>query len=121
MKQKEITIGGVQYPVEVNFQAVLNFEEIAEKSFFDTDFKKLKDRIALIAAAVFAANEKTKITVDDITGNKDLKAIQEIAEAFVVVMNLTTEFFELPKVVQDAENREAEVAGKVAEGEKPKN
>ena len=105
-QKKEITIGGVQYPVEFTFQALLNFEEIAEKSFFETDFKKLKDRIALIAAAVYAADEKTKLTVDTIMAGKDLKAIQDITAAFVVVTELMNKYFELPKVVQEAEERE---------------
>lgn len=107
MEKKEITIGGKTYPVEFTFQALLNFEEIAGKSFFETDFKKLKDRIALIAAAAYAANEKTKLTVEDIMGTKDLKAIQDITAAFVIVMDLMNEYFEIPKVVQEAEERES--------------
>jgi hypothetical protein len=121
-QKKEVTIGGVQYPVEFTFQALLNFEEIAEKSFFETDFKKLKDRIALIAAAVYAADEKTKLTVDTIMAGKDLKAIQGITAAFVIVMDLCNEYFEIPKVVQDAEEREAADAGENENGDdKPKN
>ena len=120
--KKEITIGGVQYPVEFTFQALLNFEEIAGKSFFETDFKKLKDRIALIAAAVYAADEKTKLTVDTIMAGKDLKAIQDITAAFVIVMDLCNEYFEIPKVVQDAEEREAADTGENENGDdKPKN
>lgn len=120
--KKEITIGGAKYPVEFTFQALLNFEEIAGKSFFETDFKKLKDRIALIAAAVYAADEKTKLTVDDIMGTRDLKAIQDITAAFVIVMDLCNEYFEIPKVVQDAEEQEAADAGENEDGDdKPKN
>lgn len=114
MEKKEITIGGNTYPVEFTFQALLNFEEIAGKSFFETDFKKLKDRIALIAAAAYAANEKTKLTVEDIMGTRDLKAIQDITAAFVIVMDLMNEYFEIPKVVQEAEEREAGNAGENA-------
>lgn len=106
-QKKEITIGGVQYPVEFTFQTLLNFEEIAGKSFFETDFKKLKDHIALIAAAVYAADEKTKLTVEGIMAGKDLKAIQDITAAFNIVTDLCNEYFEIPKVVQEAEEREA--------------
>lgn len=124
-QKKEITIGGVQYPVEFTFQALLNFEEIAEKSFFECDFKKLKDRIALIAAAAYAADEKTKLTVDDIMASKDLNAILDITAAFVIVMDLCNEYFEIPKVVKDAEEREAGDAGENASemqgDDKPKN
>lgn len=121
-QKKEITIGGVQYPVEFTFQALLNFEQITKKSFFETDFKMITDRIALIAAAVYAADEKTKLTVDTIMAGKDLKAIQDITAAFVIVMDLCNEYFEIPKVVQDAEEREAADAGENENGDdKPKN
>lgn len=106
-QKKEITIGGVQYPVEFTFQTLLNFEQITKKSFFETDFKMITDRIALIAAAVYAADEKTKLTVETIMAGKDLKAIQDITAAFAIVTDLCNEYFEIPKVVQDAEDREA--------------
>lgn len=120
--KKEITIGGVQYPVEFTFQALLNFEQITKKSFFETDFKMITDRIALIAAAVYAANENTKLTVEDIMGERKLKDIQDITAAFVIIMDLCNEYFEIPKVVQDAEEREAADAGENENGDdKPKN
>ena len=121
-QKKEITIGGVQYPVEFTFQALLNFEQITKKSFFETDFKMITDRIALIAAAVYAADEKSKLTVDTIMAGKDLKAIQDITAAFAIVTDLCNEYFEIPKVVQDAEDREAADAGENENGDdKPKN
>ncbi len=121
-QKKEITIGGVQYPVEFTFQTLLNFEQITKKSFFETDFKMITDRIALIAAAVYAADEKSKLTVDTIMAGKDLKAIQDITAAFAIVTDLCNEYFEIPKVVQDAEDREAADAGEDENGDdKPKN
>ena len=118
MTRKNITINNQQVPVVVDFQTLLNCENITEKSFFDTDFKRLYDRIALIAAAVISANEKTQLTVDDIMGKKDLQAIHDITANFNVVMELVGEFFELPKVVKDAEQQEA---GDTDADEKPKN
>jgi hypothetical protein len=53
---------------------------------------------------------------------KDLKAIQDITAAFVIVMDLCNEHFEIPKVVQDAEELEAADAGENENGDdKPKN
>ena len=118
MTRKNITINNQQVPVVVDFQTLLNFENLTEKSFFDTDFKRLYDRIALIAAAVISANEKTQLTVDDIMGKKDLQTIHDITANFNVVMELVGEFFELPKVVKDAEQREV---GDTDADEKPKN
>ena len=115
-QKKEITIGAVQYPVEFTFQTLLNFEQITKKSFFETGFDMITDRIALVAAAVYAADEKTKLTVEDIMGTRDLKTIQDITAAFVIVMDLMNEYFEIPKVVQAAD------AGEDENGDdKPKN
>ena len=120
--KKEITIGGVQYPVEFTFQTLLNFEEIAKQSFFKTNFEKIMDRIALIAAAVYAADKKSKLTIEDIIGEGKLKDVQDITAAFAVVAPLMNEYFEIPKVVQEAEEREAADAGENENGDdKPKN
>ena len=105
--KKEITIGGVKYPVEFTFQTLLNFEEISKQSFFKTDFSLIKDKMALIMAAVLTANENTKLTVEDIMGERKLKDIQDITAASVIIIDLCNEYFEIPKVVQEAEEREA--------------
>ena len=120
MTRKNITINNQQVQVVVDFQTLLNFENLTEKSFFETDFKRLYDRISLIYAAVISANEKTQLTVDDIMGQKDLQAIHAITANFNVVMELVSEFFELPKVVKDAEQREAGDTDTDTD-EKPKN
>ena len=124
--KKEITIGGAQYPVEFTFQTLLNFEEISKQSFFKTDFSLIKDKIALIMAAVLTANEKTKLAVEDIVGERKLKDIQDITAASVIIIDLCNEYFEIPKVVQEAEEREAGNAGENAsemheDDEKEKN
>ena len=120
--KKEITIGGVQYPVEFTFQTLLNFEEISKQSFFKTDFSLIKDKMALIMAAVLTANENTKLTVEDIMGERKLKDIQDITAASVIIIDLCNEYFEIPKVVQEAEEREAGNDSENENGDdKPKN
>ena len=98
MTKKEITINGKIYPVVFTIETMMNFEEIADKSFFETDLKKLKDRMALVIAAVIAADEKTTLTVDDLRGSEDIEAIQQVMAAFNVVMEASTEFFKIPSV-----------------------
>lgn len=98
MTQKEITINGNVYPIQFTMDTMLNFEEIADKSFFDTDLKRMKDRMALIMAAVITANEKTTLTVEDLRGSGDLEAVQQIIAAFNTVMEASTEFFKIPAV-----------------------
>ena len=101
MSKKEITIAGTTYPIDFTMQAIITFEEIADKSFFDTNFNKTTDRMALIYAAVMNADKKADITIEKIAGNMDLQAIQDIIAAFGTVMNLANDFFKLPKVTEE--------------------
>ena len=98
MNKKEITINGKTYPIAFTMDTMINFEEIADKSFFETDLKKMKDRLALVMAAVIAADGKTKLTVEDLRGNGDFDAVQQLIAAFNVVMEASTEFFKIPAV-----------------------
>lgn len=98
MNQKEITIAGKQYPVVFDMQAIINFEEIANKSFFEANLKTLMHQVAAIMGAALAADNKSDITVEAIMGNRDLEAIKQITTAFGVVSELMTPFFEIPEV-----------------------
>lgn len=98
MNKKEITINGKTYPIAFTMDTMMNFEEIADKSFFETDLKKMKDRLALVMAAVIAADAKTKLTVEDLRGNGDFDAVQQLIAAFNIVMEASTEFFKIPAV-----------------------
>ncbi len=98
MTQKEITINGKTYPIVFTMDTMMNFEEIADKSFFEIDLKRLKDRLAIIMAAVITADDKTKLTVEELRGNGDLEAVQQIIAAFNIVMEASTEFFKIPSV-----------------------
>ena len=101
MTKKEITLQGKTYPIDFTMQAIMTFEEIADKSFFDCNFSKTTDRMALIYAAVMNANKKADITIEKIAGDMGLQAVRDIIAAFGTVMNLANEFFELPKVTQE--------------------
>lgn len=96
--QKEITIQGKKYPVAFNMQAIINFEEIAQKSFFGVAFDRLSDRIALIVSAAFAADKEADLTVEAVMGAQDLDAVNNIIAAYNVVMELMSEFFKKPDV-----------------------
>lgn len=113
---KEITLQGKTYPIDFTMQAIMTFEEIADKSFFDCNFSKTSDRMALIYAAVATANEKHDLTIEKMTGSMDFQAVKDIITAFGIVMNLANEFFELPKVTEDEdkadEPKEGEEHGK---------
>lgn len=106
MTQKEITINGVNYPIIFTMDTLMNFESIVNKSFFETDFKTLKDRMALIIAAVITANENTTLTVESMKGNGDLKAVQQIIASYNIVAEAMGEFFKVPEVLKNAEAEE---------------
>lgn len=106
MQKKNITINGKEYPIVFTMDTLMNFETIVGKSFFETDFKTLKDRMALVCAAVITANENTDLTIDALKGNNDLKAIQQIIEAYNIVTVVMGEFFEVPDVVKSEEAAE---------------
>ena len=117
MQQKEITIGGKQYPVVFTLKTMMNFEEITGKSFFGESFDGFKERIVLIISAVLAADDKADITVEQMTNAETWQAAQDIIKAYVAVMELSAKFFKLPEVEPKDEPAPAEAA----DDEKPKN
>lgn len=106
MDKKEVTFNGTKYPVVFNMQAVLNYEDITNQSFFGEDFNLLKNRMALIMAAALAADKDTKLDIDIIKGTEDIEAVHQIAEAFKVVMTMVGQFMHIPEVVAEAERAE---------------
>lgn len=80
-------------------QTMINFESITKgKAFFKSNFDTLEDCIAIIAAAVFTADEKTDLTVEAIVGKKDFAAVQQIIAAFNVVAEVMEPFFKIPEI-----------------------
>ena len=119
MKQEEtITINGTEYPVVFNLQTILNYEEIAGKTFFAEDFSKMKDRIALIMSSVLSVDKDTTLTVDAIMQADSFAVVQEIIKAYTVVMDMASRFFKVPSVEPKDENHTAE--GEESD-DKPKN
>ena len=121
MTQKKITIQGKQYPVEFTMQTMMNFERITNgKAFFKSNFDTLEDKIAIIAAAAFTADEKADITVEAIVGNKDFEAVKQIMTAFNIVAEVMEPFFAIPEI--EKKNNPEPPAEEQAEGDdKPKN
>lgn len=118
MKQKEITVNGVKYPVIFTLATLSNFEEITGNPFFKADLDMIKNRIAIICAAAIAADENTKLTVEELRGNEDLEAYKQIATVYNTIVDMAAEFFKIPLT----DKNEAEQPAKEDEGgEKPKN
>ena len=101
MPQKEITLLGVTYPVVFNMQSMLNYEQITGKSFFNEKFELLADRMAVVIAAIIAANPDADIKVESLVKANNLQTVQEIITAYAVVMELMGDFFKKPDVEPD--------------------
>ena len=119
MQQKEITIGGKQYPVVFTLKTMMNFEEITGKSFFGESFDTFKSRIALIISAVVAADENAGITIEQLTNADTWQAAQDIVKAYVAVMELSAKFFNIPEV--ESEPKDEKPADEAEEEGKAKN
>jgi hypothetical protein len=118
MKQKEITVNGVQYPVIFTLATLSNFEEITGEAFFKADLDIIKNRIAIICAAAIAADKNTKLTVEELRGNEDLEAYKQIAEVYNIVFKMAAEFFHVPLT---EEKKDEQPADESEGGEKTKN
>ena len=118
MKQKEITIGGQQYPVAFTLKTIDGFERITFTPFSAANLDLTHNRMALILAAALTADENTKLTADVIIGEGDLAALKQITAATTTILELVTEFFEVGALdVTDAPDTTEDNT----EGEKPKN
>ncbi len=101
MKLNYIDINGVVYPVVFTMQTMTNFEEIINKGFFEANWKKTSERMALIMAAALAADENTKLNVETLRGKDSFDDYKQIVTAFNVVMTMANKFFKIPAVEQD--------------------
>jgi hypothetical protein len=99
MNKKEITIRGKQYPVCFDMQTIINFEEITSQQFFiGVQFDTLKNRIAIVFAAILSADKDTDLDFATFMGEKDFDTMRQIIEAYGVVAQLMGEFFKVSDV-----------------------
>lgn len=95
-----ITLLGREYPVVFNMDTLLNFEDIMNRSFFDCRLTTMRERIAMVMAAVFTADEDTTLTVDELKDG-GIDNVRQINEAFAKVMELSKPFFHIPDTLTD--------------------
>jgi len=107
MTKQEIKIGTRTLPVAFDMTTLLTYEEITDRPFFGEGFERNKERLALIFAAVYAADRNTTFTIDDLMQCDNW---QQVSHAFELVTEMAKEFFIVPKVVADAEKQEADTS-----------
>ena len=122
MNKKEVTINGAQYPVVFTLDTLFGVEDIIGGSFFEANFGTLKNRMALVLAAIYSADEKADISVESLKAMEPMQMITDITAAFVAVSELTTEFFRIPEAEKQNEPEEPQPSFEESQGEeKPKN
>ena len=122
MKQKEVTINGAQYPVVFTLDTLFGVEDIIGGSFFEANFGTLKNRMALVLAAIYSADDKADITVDQLKAMEPMQMITDITAAFVAVSELMNEFFRIPEAEKQNEPEEPQPSFEESQGEeKAKN
>jgi hypothetical protein len=115
---KEVTILGKTYPIEFTLQTILNYEELNNgNSFFEANFDAMKERIAIVVSAILAADKDADIDFDRLAKIDNWKQAQEIVQAYVTVMELSTKFFNIPEIEKKNDPAPAEAES----DEKPKN
>lgn len=102
MQKKEIKLNGKPVAVSFTIGTILTYEERTGRNFFGEKFERLNERIDIIYAAIYTADHTA--TVDDLLNTDNW---EEITEAFGTVITMAGDFFKLPKVIEEAEQREA--------------
>ena len=113
MNQASIIIQGKTYPVVFSMKTLIGFEDIVNHSFFEEKFDKMSSRMALVIAAINAADPNADITAKQLLDISDWQQAKEVVTAYNAVMELAAEFFRIPTVEPKDEP--------TAEGEQPKN
>ena len=106
MIRKEITLNGKTYPACFYMKTILGYEEITGNSFFTNDFSQLRDRIALIVAAILSADSKEEPSIEDLINADTIELVKEILVAYNIVSAMATEFFTVPDIEPKEEAEE---------------
>ena len=109
MNQKEITLCGQQVKLMYCAASENGFEDLSGKSINDLDFTKTKDilnlSLACIVAAYTAENQEPPIKSEDILYKATSK---ELTDLYLTVINMRAEWYNVPSLVANKLNQEAE-------------
>ena len=115
----KVTLFGQEYEVIFNMAVQIEFEELSGKPFdFDT-LNSQKATLQLCYASLKVANNKLPFSFDQLIGKEpfDLElgiSVGETAGLKNAVIEAMTEWFEIPKVMQEDEKPQADESPKNA-------
>lgn len=93
-----VTLLGKEYPVVFNMKTIIGFEDIVDHSFFGEKFEKMSSRMAIVIAAIGAADKDADIKAGELLDIADWQTAKELVAAYAKVMELAGEFFRIPAV-----------------------
>lgn len=99
---KKITIFGKEVEIKFNMATLIGYEEITGTSFYGESFETAKTRYALICA-VLAQSSIDKQLSDQLLYEMDFT---EFNKVFAAIMEAANEFFGIPKVMEEKEQKE---------------
>lgn len=91
-------INDKKFAVVFSMKTMIGYENITGKSFFGENFKALSDKIALVMAAILAANSEAQITIEEMMNAETVEKMNQVIDAGEVVMKLAGEFFKIPEI-----------------------
>jgi hypothetical protein len=104
---KEITLKGKTYPVSFNMKTLIGFEDCMGTSIFGEKFATIKAKAALVVAAVKSAKKDAAIDFERVLDIDDVNELNELIQAFNVVIEMSSEFFHVPAIEKiEAEKHE---------------
>ena len=122
MTTKEITLCGQQVKLIYCAASENGFEDLSGKSINDLDFTKSKDILNLSLACIVAyyTSEKQEppIKSEDILYRATSK---ELTDLYLTVINLRAEWYNVPAIVADKLNKEADQMTDAEKEEAAKN
>ena len=122
MTTKEITLCGQQVKLIYCAASENGFEDLSGKSINDLDFTKSKDimnlSLACIVAAYTAEDKEPPIKSEEILYRATSK---ELTDLYLTVINLRAEWYNVPAIVAEQMNKEAESMTDAEKEEAAKN
>ena len=122
MTTKEITLCGQQVKLIYCAASENGFEDLSGKSINDLDFTKSKDimnlSLACIVAAYTAEDKEPPVKSEDILYRATSK---ELTDLYRTVINLRAEWYNVPAIVAEQMNKEAESMTDAEKDEAAKN
>lgn len=105
---KKITILGKEVTLKMNMAVLIGYEGLTDKTFLGETFETVRDRYALICAVLSQSPDGSPELAEQLLHESDFA---EFDKVFAAVLELATEFFHVPAVVKEDEQKQEDGQG----------